>query len=211
MNPHLETRLPDRRRLGRDLPRGHAAVGRRQAPRRVEPRAGRVPPPPANGAGGRLRHAAPTRSCWPAAASRSRRSIARRSPSSGPGCGRSSTTPCSASCWTTSSISPLPPASSTSSTTPACITPSARRVWNGISTCCGASLVPAPIICAWPARRTSRPRRGRRRSPKTKSTASWAGSSSSSTCGRRRLEGANPNERRPGWSCLMRRPPVAGK
>ena len=26
-----------------------------------------------------------------------------------------------------------------------------------------------------------------------------------------RLEGANPNERRPGWSCLMRRPPVAGK
>ena len=26
-----------------------------------------------------------------------------------------------------------------------------------------------------------------------------------------RLEGANPSERRPGWSCLMRRPPVAGK
>ncbi len=46
---------------------------------------------------------------------------------------------------------------------------------------------------------------------KTKSTTSWAGSSSSSTCGRRASKGPIPNERRPGWSCLMRRPPVGGK
>ncbi len=41
-----------------DLPPGHASVGLGQAPRRNDSRAGRIPPLPANGAGGRLRQGA---------------------------------------------------------------------------------------------------------------------------------------------------------
>ena len=64
----------------------------------IDPRVRRIPPSPANRSGGRMRLGRRRDRSGPPAVSRSQRSIARRSPSSGQGCGRSNTTPCPSTC-----------------------------------------------------------------------------------------------------------------
>ena len=193
------------------LPRGHASVGRRAAPCRAGSRARRVSLAPENGLGGRLRHRGRRHRVGPPPLrGHGRRLLAHRH-RAGAASGRAERRGAPLRARRRLRLSPAPPASSTWSTTPACITPSATRISNSISTCYGASLGRARTISVWREHRRRRSRRGRGQVTEDEMHNELGRLFEFVHLRPTRLESADPSQSYAGWSCLMLRPLVGAK
>ena len=210
MSQAAATEVRQPRRLGLRLPRRHAAVGRGQTPRRVDPRAGRIPLAAADRAGGRLRHGRRRHLARPAALrGHGGRSFADRH-RTGAAAGRAAGRLAPLRVGRRLRVRPVG-------------RPVRFRLRRGHVSRRppgGPGAVPGHAVARHPARLPlsvsgrcapcrSRPRTARRKSARTKSAASWAGSSSSSICGRPAWKARTPTRAtRPGpASCAGRRWP----